>query len=260
MKKIQQWRKNGENVDDISSIRQIIKEEFIIPEDFQQTVKAGIIQHLNLQNEINTQSIISVWASAFNERVLTSCKRLHIPHKKVRVGVLCQKVIDAKYAFVIHTKNPLNENQSEIYLEIVSGLGETLVGNYPGDAFTFIANKSAHENFEVKSFSSKSVVLKYPQNNSQNVIIFRSDSNAEDLQGFAGAGLFDSVPTEKYGEFLVNYQQEQIYYDDVFRGNLVKKLCQISLSIEDGFGCAQDIEGVVDQQNNIYIVQSRAQV
>lgn len=48
----------------------------------------------------------------------------------------------AAYAFVIHTTNPLNGNKDEIYCEVVRGLGEVLVGNYPGRALSFVANKN----------------------------------------------------------------------------------------------------------------------
>jgi len=57
------------------------------------------------------------------------------------MAVLIQKIIPAEYAFVIHTKNPMNESTDEMYVEVVRGLGETLVGNYPGQAFSFTINK-----------------------------------------------------------------------------------------------------------------------
>jgi hypothetical protein len=38
--------------------------------------------------------------------------------------------------------------------------------------------------------------------------IFRSDSNSEDLPGFAGAGLFDSYAIEDETELRVRYGQD----------------------------------------------------
>jgi len=35
--------------------------------------------------------------------------------------------------------------------------------------------------------------------------IFRSDSNSEDLEGFAGAGFFDSVPLKHMTEVKMEY-------------------------------------------------------
>ncbi|KAG5045456.1 hypothetical protein JHK86_014862 [Glycine max] len=69
---------------------------------------------------------------------------------------------------------------------IVKGLGETLVGAYPGRATTFIMKKTNLKYPVVTSYPSKLMRLY-----SKKSIIFRSDSNAEDLEGFAGAGLFD---------------------------------------------------------------------
>merc|ERR1711977_218409 len=90
----------------------------------------------------------------------------------------------------------------EIYCEVVKGLGEVLVGNYPGRALSFTCNKEAlgqHLSnpsgdskgamINVESFPSKSVGLYLPES-----LMFRSDSNGEDLEGYAGAGLYDSVP------------------------------------------------------------------
>lgn len=38
----------------------------------------------------------------------------------VKMAVLVQQVVHAKYAFVIHTKNPQNDDPDEIYCELVS--------------------------------------------------------------------------------------------------------------------------------------------
>ena len=57
------------------------------------------------------------------------------------MAVLCQKIIEAEYAFVIHTKNPSNNDKNEIYCEAVYGMGESLVGAYEGQSFSFIYNK-----------------------------------------------------------------------------------------------------------------------
>ena len=46
--------------------------------------------------------------------------------------VLVQEIISADCAFVIHTTDPSTGDSLEIYAEIVKGLGETLVGTYPG--------------------------------------------------------------------------------------------------------------------------------
>jgi len=66
-------------------------------------------------------------------------------------------------------------------------MGETLVGAYEGQGLAMVIDKVG-ERFEIVNFPNKSVA-EFGSGN-----IFRSDSNAEDLPGLAGAGLFDSVP------------------------------------------------------------------
>ena len=45
----------------------------------------------------------------------------------------------AQYAFVVHTANPISKQKGETFGEVVMGMGEALVGNYPGRALSFSA-------------------------------------------------------------------------------------------------------------------------
>ena len=47
------------------------------------------------------------------------------------MAVLVQRLVEAEYAFVIHTVNPQTEDPAEMYAELVVGLGETLVAGSP---------------------------------------------------------------------------------------------------------------------------------
>lgn len=58
------------------------------------------------------------------------------------MSVLVQKVVEADYAFVIHTKDPVSNDPNVLYAEVVIGLGETLVGTFEGQAFSFAYYKS----------------------------------------------------------------------------------------------------------------------
>ena len=83
-----------------------------------------------------------VWASKWNERAYFSTRKAKMDHSDLSMAVLVQEVVQADYAFVIHTTNPSTEDPTEIYAEVVKGLGETLVGAYSGRALSFIAKKS----------------------------------------------------------------------------------------------------------------------
>src|SRR5206468_4145461 len=80
--------------------------------------------------------IKQVWASTWNERAVLSRKRTGIADEDLFMAVLIQPVVEAEYAFVIHTTNPSTGNRDELYAEVVLGLGETLVGNFPGRALS----------------------------------------------------------------------------------------------------------------------------
>ncbi|KAK9060237.1 hypothetical protein SSX86_020941 [Deinandra increscens subsp. villosa] len=86
-------------------------------------------------------AIKKVWASKWNERAYFSTRKVKLDHDLLCMAVLVQEIINADYAFVIHTTNPSSGDPSEIYAEVVKGLGETLVGAYPGRALSFIAKK-----------------------------------------------------------------------------------------------------------------------
>lgn len=199
------------------------------------------------------KAIKSVWASKFNERVFLSTKKAHINLEDVKMSVLCQEVISGDYAFVLHTKNPTNNNSEEIYGEIVKGLGETLVGAYEGRALSFVLEKSSTA-YKIESFPSKSVYLQ------GGGFIFRSDSNSEDLPGFAGAGLFDSFIMDPVDTCIAKYAEDHIVTDAKYRISVFNELKNLALNVERVFdGVPQDIEGVI-VGNKIYVVQSRPQV
>jgi len=198
------------------------------------------------------KTIKAVWASKWNERAWYSRTARNIDHDDLMMAVLIQQVIAADYAFVIHTVNPLNGRDDEILAEVVPGLGETLVGNYPGRALGFVCNKA---NLEVRliSYPGKSLGL-YGSG-----VIFRSDSNGEDLERYAGAGLYDSFLAEPPQQRLLDYSDDPLVWDRDFREEMLRNIARIGLEVEQACGSAQDIEGAV-QQGDYFVVQTRAQV
>jgi alpha-glucan,water dikinase len=197
--------------------------------------------------------IKKVFASIWNDRAYQGRLALGIKHSDIQMAVLIQEIIDAQYAFVIHTQNPVTGNIDEVYAEVVAGLGETLVGNYPGTSLGFIFNK-IDKTIKIVSYPNKETGL-YGSG-----LIFRSDSNAEDLQGYSGAGLYDSISESMPTASLINYSEQRLLWDIGFRTDIIVKIAEIGMIIEGIFGQAQDIEGVFNNQGQYYVVQSRPQV
>jgi alpha-glucan,water dikinase len=196
--------------------------------------------------------IKQVWASKWNERAFLSRRKMGMPNEQLFMAVLIQAVVESDYAFVIHTVNPSTGNSSELFAEVVLGLGETLVGNYPGRALSFVCDKSTGQP-TLLSYPGKSVAL-YGGG-----LIFRSDSNGEDLAGFAGAGLYDSVLLDPPREAFLDYSREPLVWDEAFRQALLTAIFRIGLEVERTMGSPQDIEGAVSK-GVYHIVQTRPQV
>ncbi|KAJ8438525.1 hypothetical protein Cgig2_024614 [Carnegiea gigantea] len=165
-----------------------------------------------------------------------------------------KEIVSADYAFVIHTTNPSSGDSSEIYAEVVKGLGETLVGAYPGRALSFVCKKNDLESPKVLGYPSKPIGLFIKRS-----IIFRSDSNGEDLEGYAGAGLYDSVPMDEEERAVLDYSVDPLITDGNFRRSVLSNIARAGSEIEELYGSPQDIEGVV-KDGKIYVVQARPQM
>jgi alpha-glucan, water dikinase len=197
-------------------------------------------------------AIRRVWASKWNDRAYLSRRARGVPHDGLLMAVLIQQVVEADYAFVIHTANPLTGERGEVFAEVVLGLGETLVGNYPGRALGFVCRKDDLKP-RLISYPGKAVGL-YGRG-----VIFRSDSNGEDLEGFAGAGLYDSFLAEEPQRRLLDYRGEKLVWDAAFRDELLRSVARVGIEVERLLGSPQDIEGAVSGGRS-YVVQTRPQV
>ncbi|WVZ24310.1 hypothetical protein V8G54_002854 [Vigna mungo] len=200
------------------------------------------------------KAIKKVWGSKWNERAYFSTRKVKLDHEYLSMAVLVQEVVNADYAFVIHTTNPSSGDSSEIYAEVVKGLGETLVGAYPGRALSFVCKKSDLNSPQIMGYPSKPVGLFIRRS-----IIFRSDSNGEDLEGYAGAGLYDSVPMDEEETVVLDYSSDQLILDGNFRQSILSSIARAGNEIEGLYGSPQDIEGVI-KDGKLYVVQTRPQM
>ena len=70
-------------------------------------------------------------------------KKIGVNLNQVFMAVLIQKIVKAQYAYVIHTTNPTNGVETEVYVEACRGLGESLVSDAPGAAMSFTVTKDS---------------------------------------------------------------------------------------------------------------------
>ncbi|MCG6552211.1 MAG: hypothetical protein L7F77_07780 [Candidatus Magnetominusculus sp. LBB02] len=249
--------KENLNLDTLPRLRTLI-ETLKIPDEYMAELKAVMLEAGLSYPEADegraAGCIKQVWASLWNERAYHSRVNNFVgnPHEGVSMAVLIQEIVKADYAFVIHTVNPITGARDEIFAEMVLGLGETLVGNHPGRAMSFTAKKDGGA-LHIAAYPGKSYGL-YADG-----LIFRSDSNVEDLSGFAGAGLYDSITMRKPQRVLLDYSTNPLLKDEAFRVGLLSKIKDIGVIVETAFGSPQDIEGAY-ADGRYYVLQSRPQV
>jgi alpha-glucan, water dikinase len=226
--------------------------------------------------ELAEQALKGVWASKYTERALLSLRRRGIDFDShVRMAVCVMRVVPARYAFVLHTTNPSTGDKDEIFGELVKGLGEALVsGAVPGSSLAFAARKpggagtaaagDGGNNANAAGTLDDPSVLSYPSKSVgmfvRESLIFRSDSNGEDLEGYAGAGLYESLTMDAADFQTVDYSSDPLTADVAFRKELLSKIARSGWALEEALGGAQDVEGVVDPEGKVYIVQTRPQV
>jgi alpha-glucan, water dikinase len=242
------------NTEPLQALRQIVL-SLTAPEGLKTTLReamaaAGLAWPEDW--ETTWSRIKQVWASKWTDRAVLSRERVGLPHESLFMAVLVQQVVPADYAFVIHTVNPSSGNRDELFGEVVLGLGETLVGNYPGRALSVVVHKTTGQQ-RLLSFPGKSIGL-YGGG-----LIFRSDSNGEDLAGYAGAGLYESVLLHAPRQVELDYTHQPLVWDEGFRQNLLAMIARVGLEVERACGSPQDIEGTV-AGDDYYVVQTRPQV
>jgi alpha-glucan,water dikinase len=239
----------------LAELRSAVLELVAPPELERELGRVAELEGLALMADFGAawRAICAVWASKWTDRAHFARRSRAIPAADVFMAVLIQAVVPADYAFVLHTTNPLGKDPNELYGELVMGMGEALVGNYPGRALGFVAKKGSAEPAQVLAYPSKSTVLR------ASGLIFRSDSNAEDLEGFAGAGLHDSVTAAPMQRRIAEYADEPLVQNNAFRADLLARLVRAGEAIERARGGPQDIEGAI-AGGVVHIVQSRPQV
>jgi len=274
-------------VNTLAELRSLIKTEVVAPKGLQDAVINGAITAGLCTKEYFTNgdsssssssweglwdAIRGVWASKWTDRAWLSRRATGIPDEDLRMAVLLQQIIPAQYAFVLHTADPLTGKQENgcVHAEMVVGMGEALVGNYPGRALS--ANIDGTGAVDVGCLPSKRLSLVAPTNTTDAdgtdgttpvvILIARSDSNGEDLEDFAGAGLYDSIPVTPLDHVVVDYGEELIMWDGEWRGKMLGEVAEVGRAVEKAFGGApQDVEGVVSSvDGKVYIVQTRPQV
>lgn len=84
--------------------------------------------YLNVKGEANLlDKVRACWASLFTARAIFYREENKIEHKKVKISVIVQKMIQAEVSGVMFTIDPVTNEKEKIMVEAVWGLGELIV-------------------------------------------------------------------------------------------------------------------------------------
>ena len=192
--------------------------------------------NINLSNEKDIINHISkVWASLFNSRAIINRKKLNIETKEAKMSVIIMQMTEPVFSYVIHTINPVNKNENEIYIELAIGLGETLAqSNQKGAPYRLIYNRK-EDKLNILNLSSYNYELEKKTNKVK----------------------------------IIEYRKQDLTINEDFINNVGKTLGKIGIAIEenvsnDNFKIYQDIEGnyvkIGNQLNYYFIVQTRPEI
>lgn len=197
-----------------------------VGEDSEKSSYAGQYSSvLNVSEHTLFDAFRKVISSKYNLRTILYQINMWLKSFDIPIAVCCMKMVDAKAAGVLYTIDPSNsKNNNSIIINAVWGLGEYLVeGRVNSDHYTVSKNTL---NIISRHIASQSKML---------VCINDINGGVKELD----------VPDE-----LINKQcltDEQIL-----------QLANYSIKVENYYKKPQDIEWVLDKNNNLLIVQSRA--
>ncbi|OGM12172.1 phosphoenolpyruvate synthase [Candidatus Woesebacteria bacterium RBG_16_36_11] len=178
------------------------------------------ITYLNVKGESTLiEAVRKCWASLFTERSIFYRVQNKIPHEKVKISVIVQKMISSEVSGVIFTIDPVTNEKDKIIVEAIWGLGELIVqGSVVPDKYVI-----QKETFAILS----------KEISSQKVMLVRGKNGVKEV----------AVPKK-----LIDRQKikdEEI----IWLGKIANKL-------QDHYYFPQDIEWA-KEKNKIYIVQTR---
>lgn len=85
------------------------------------------VLHVEAESNAVQDAIKKVWASQWNERVLSYCENCQQPLPPPGMGVILQEMLSASISGVLFTRNPAQISGHEALIEYIEGVGEALV-------------------------------------------------------------------------------------------------------------------------------------
>jgi len=178
--------------------------------------------YLNIKGKKNVvAAVLACWASLFTARAIYYRQKNHFDHDKVLISAIVQKMVNSEQSGVMFTINPSTNQENQIVIEAVFGLGEMIVGGEVNPDL-YIVDKNTKEIIKLEIRKKEKGM-------------FRNEQGQNEKQ---------LIPLKE--------QTTQVIPD-----TQIRELARLGKKIENHYGKPQDIEWAIEG-NKIFIVQSRA--
>ena len=178
--------------------------------------------YLNVKGKAKVMTAVrACWASLFTARAIYYRTKNKFEHDKVLISAIVQKMVNSDKAGIMFTINPSTNQEDEIVIEAVYGLGESIVsGSVNPD--TYIVDKNTKE---IKSMKVKK----------QEWGLFRNEQGENEKQ---------DIPDNEQGRQIIPDSE-------------IKELARLGRRIEEHYQKPMDIEWAIEK-DQVLIVQARA--
>jgi pyruvate,water dikinase len=174
---------------------------------------------LNVEGETSLlESIRRCWSSLWSPRALHYRHARQIDHLGVEIAVVVQQMVPADHAGVLFTVDPVAQRADRMLLEAAQGLGEAVVsGHTTGDIYRV---------------------------------------RREPFSGIKGEGSHSRAPSSGAVALTIADRENREPGRPVITDAHVLEVCRFGLSLEEHFGCPQDVEFAI-AGGRVFLLQSR---
>ena len=177
---------------------------------------------LNIKGKNNLVAAVrACWASLFTARAIYYREKNNFEHEKVLISAIVQKMVNSQTSGIMFTINPATNEESEVVIEAVYGLGELIVSGAANPDFYLVDKKTR----DIKKIKVRK----------QELGLFRNEQGENEKK---------EIEKDLQEKQILNHAQ-------------IKELARFGIRIEEHYGKPQDIEWAIEK-DQIYIVQSRA--
>ena len=193
-----------------------------LQEDSEFSFAGQYATYLNVPAEQILQRYKEVLASLFTSRAIFYFKTKGLSEYEMVMSVGVLRMIDARAAGVIYSRNPNNAGSDDIMVSSVRGLGKSVVDGTMTPETYMVSRKGGMEIVGKDVPNQKTMLVCSPGGSLEEVLL--PDAHAD----------------------------EQSISDSE-----IKILAGFALAIEKHYGCPQDIEWAIDKKGTPYILQAR---